>query len=130
MPEFESLVQLLTELVPRVQYNSEAEQADMGDLLRQVEDDLGVSGVVPPEREEPGAAPPATTAVENPGMNGDFQPSGCETPTVAEMTSLPVTAEPDTAWGAGSYMSATDGEVYWDGAAWAADRAPGARTAD
>jgi hypothetical protein len=72
--------------------------------------------------EEP--APSATSAVENPGINGDFQPSGCATPTVAELTSLPVTAEPTSAWGTGSYMAASDGDAYWDGTEWTTGKAP------
>jgi hypothetical protein len=68
----------------------------------------------------PPVAPPATGATEVPGGAGDFTPPGCETPTIAQLTSNPVVASPLTAWSAGSHMAATDGNAFWDGTAWAA----------
>jgi hypothetical protein len=47
---------LLVDLATKVDYHSEAEQVDTAHLLRHVEEDLGVTGIVPPERAEPGAS--------------------------------------------------------------------------
>jgi hypothetical protein len=72
----------------------------------------------------PPIPPPATGADEVPGGPGDFQPSGCQTPTVAQLTSNPVVANPLTAWQTGSHMGAFDGDAYWDGTAWVTGIAP------
>jgi hypothetical protein len=54
-PYFDNLVRLLVDLATKVDYHSEAEQVDTAHLLRHVEEDLGVTGIVPPERSDPGA---------------------------------------------------------------------------
>jgi hypothetical protein len=69
-------------------------------------------------------APPAATADEVVGGPGDFGPSGAETPTVAQLTSNPVVANPLTPWATGSHVACTDGNAYWDGTAWVAGVAP------
>jgi hypothetical protein len=90
----------------------------MTDLLRTVATYFDAS--YPPDiLAEPPVPPiPATGATEVVGGPGDFTPSGCDTPSRAQLTSNPVVASPLTAWSTGSHVVATDGNAYWDGTAW------------
>jgi hypothetical protein len=89
----------------------------MTDLLRTIATYFDAS--YPPDiLAEPPPPIPATGATEVVGGSGDFTPTGCVTPTVAQLTSNPVVASPLTAWSTGSHMAATDGNAYWDGTAW------------
>jgi hypothetical protein len=97
----------------------------MSDLLRQVAGYYDAS--YPPDILGGGGPPPvipATEATEVVGGPGDFLPSGCETPSIAQLTSNPVVANPQTAWSTGSHMACTDGDAYWDGTAWITGMAP------
>jgi hypothetical protein len=94
-----------------------------GDVNARITSDFVWSLQEGPTRTFPGT-PLADTAQENPGIAGDFLPTGCITPSLAEMASRPVVADPVTPWGTGSHMVATDGSVYWDGAAWVPGVAP------
>jgi hypothetical protein len=90
----------------------------MSDLLRTIAtyyDQSLPPGILGP----PVTPPPASAATEVPGGPGDFLPSGCETPTVAQLSTNPVVANPLTAWSTGSHMACTDGNAFWDGTAWA-----------
>jgi hypothetical protein len=91
----------------------------MTDLMRQVAAYYDAS--YPPDilAEPPPPLIPATGATEVVGGAGDFTPTGCVTPTIAQLTSNPVVASPLTAWSTGSHMAAADGNAYWDGTAWA-----------
>ena len=67
-----------------------------------------------------GPGTPATGAVA--GTPGHFTPLGSDPPTVAGMTAI--TASPAAVWQPGEYVAASDGNAYWDGAAWHAGIAP------
>jgi hypothetical protein len=70
-----------------------------------------------------GAAATGATA----GTPGTWTPSGATPPATAAAAGS-VTASPDTAWATGEYVqgatAGTAGEMYWDGSAWTAGKAP------
>lgn len=84
----ENLTTLLLHLVQKAQYLSEVEREDELDLLRAVEADLGVSGVVPPKAVDTNVAPsipdvPVPGPVAQP-VPPDAQPPAPTSPEVAD----------------------------------------------
>jgi hypothetical protein len=74
-----------------------------------------------------GGTTPATGATA--GIPGTWTPSGSAPPAnAAAATSAGVTASPATLWTVGQYVqgstAGTGGEMYWDGTAWTAGKAP------
>lgn len=84
-----------------------------------------------PEITTPAATPtpPVNATGAAAGTPGNWTPSGSTPPADAAAAGLAgITANPATAWATGEYMqgatSGTAGEMYWDGSAWTAGKAP------
>ena len=87
----ESLIQLLLRLIQRVPALSEELHDEELDLLRDVENKLGLSGIVPPATGPTNAPPPPAPAVDPPG------PVAKPTGEVAPIATFPGLAAPEEA---------------------------------